>query len=93
MADTNASDNTQQPFDPLEPMEKLLLRAQVLQADMIDRLGQSAERHEQWKIHDQQWKAQDTQWNAEAKEREKRLDERIERLVLAIREIPITPFF
>ena len=36
MADGNGKDNTQQWLDALEQMDKLLLRAQVLQQDALE---------------------------------------------------------
>jgi hypothetical protein len=60
MAEGNGTDNTQ-------PMDKLLLRAQVLQQDALEQNQKAIARHEAW--------------IAEAKERGKRVDERIETLV------------
>ena len=55
MAEGNGSDNTHQRLDALEQMDKLLLRAQVLQQDALKRLDRNAEhdrkaieRHDVW---------------------------------------------
>ena len=73
MADTNGKDNTQRRLDQLEDMDRLLLRAQVLQADSIENL--------------QKWTKQTEKWMADADARHRHLDERINALVSAIGDL------
>lgn len=80
MADVNGPDNTQRRLDALEQMDKLLLRAQVLQQDAIETLQSTIKRQ-------QQWQERQEQWNREAEQRGGKLDERIERLVNAIADL------
>lgn len=48
MPESNGSDNTRQRLEQLEQMDKLLLRAQVLQQDAIETLERSIKRHDEW---------------------------------------------
>ena len=73
MADGNGKDNTQQRLDALEQMDKLLLRAQVLQQDALEQLQKTVKQH--------------AEWQARAEERDKRLDERIDKLVSSIGDL------
>jgi hypothetical protein len=72
MPEANGSDDTRHRLEQLEEMDKLLLRAQVLQQRALEENERAIERHEKW--------------IAEAAVREKKLDERIDRLVSAMGE-------
>jgi hypothetical protein len=81
MADENGGSNTNQRLSDLEQMDKLLLRAQVLQADSIERHEASLKAHDKWMAED---RASLDKWKAETKERDKAIDTRIGNLVSAI---------
>jgi hypothetical protein len=76
MPEANGSDDTRRRLEQLEEMDKLLLRAQVLQQRALEENERAIERHDKWIA----------EWRAEAAAREKRLDERIDKLVSAMGE-------
>jgi hypothetical protein len=84
MADGNGKDNTQRRLEALEQMDKLLLRAQVLQQDALEQLEKTVRQHAEWQERHEKYYEQ---WKRQADERERRLDERIEKLVLSIGDL------
>ena len=87
MAEANGKDNTQQRLDSLEQMDKLLLRAQVLQQDALENLQRTVQQHGEWHQRQQQWQERYEQWKRESEERDRRLDERIDKLVSSIGDL------
>jgi septal ring factor EnvC (AmiA/AmiB activator) len=80
MPDSNGADNTQQRLDQLEQMDKLLLRAQVLQQDALEKLEKSVSGlATSMEGYEKRLR--------EAEEREKRLDGRIDKLVSSIADL------
>lgn len=80
MPESNGADNTQQRLEQLEQMDKLLLRAQVLQQDALEILQRAVERH------DTSLAAHEA-WIAETRDRDRQTDERIQALVRAIAKL------
>ncbi len=64
MPEPNGADNTQQRLEQLEQMDKLLLRAQVLQQAALEILQKSVAAHDAW--------------ITEARERDQQVNQRIE---------------
>lgn len=80
MPDPNGADNTQQPSEQLEQINKLLLRAEVLQKDALEILQKAVGRHDASV-------AEHDAWIAEARKRDQVTDERIQALVRAIADL------
>ena len=102
MADGNGKDNTQQRLDALEQMDKLLLRAQVLQQNALEQLQRATQQFEKTQKQHSEWQErhekQHIQWQErhemqheqsmrEAEDRERRLDQRIDKLVSSIGDL------
>ena len=71
-------------LDELEKMDKLLLRAQVLQHDALQTLQQTVARHEQSLAEQAKRDAIYDQKIVDLVKRDSELDERIDKLVIAI---------
>lgn len=73
-------------MEQLEEMDKLLLRAQVLQQRALEILEQNVSRHDEWLSRHEQAIAEHDQWKREQRERDRVIDDRIDKLVSAIGE-------
>ena len=62
MAEGNG-DKTRDRLQQLEEMDKLLLRAQVLQQRALEILQETIERHEGWQARQETWREQQGAWN------------------------------
>ena len=80
MPEHNGDSNINKRLEDLEQMDKLLLRAQVLQQDALETLQSSIKRIDAWQERQEQWKKEQV-------ERDRVLDQRIADLVSAIGQL------
>jgi hypothetical protein len=79
---TNGNDDgTKERLEQLEEMDKLLLRAQVLQQRALEILQKTVEEHgslherqQEWQERHQEWQEKQEKWREEYEERWRRID-------------------
>lgn len=73
MAEMNG-DRIRERLDELENMDKLLLRAQVLQQRALEILQETVAEHREWQKQQQEWQERQQKWREEYEERLKRIE-------------------
>ncbi len=78
MAEMNG-DRIRERLDELENMDKLLLRAQVLQQRALEILQETVAEHREWQKQQQEWQEQQQEWQERQQEWQERQQEWQER--------------